>query len=200
MTISFGSKIIELILTNDQLLVILAKKTYVFMLDTLNCIDQISTCYNPKGLGAIPCADKPKNKLVVSPWKNAGGLKVHYYLMSRIVETKIEAHQANICALAVNPLGTLIASASERGTIIRIFSAEGNHCLQELRRGTSQATIKELVFHPTLNLLACSSNRTSIHLFEIKESVEKCVKSQEYGFCQNISNDNISTFDNKKSR
>ena len=59
--------------------------------------------------------------------------------------------------------------------------------------------ITELVFHPTLYLIACTSNKSSIHLFEIKKSVQKCIDNKEYGFSQG---DNIETTeaDNKKSK
>jgi hypothetical protein len=40
-----------------------------------------------------------------------------------------------------------------------------------LRRGSGKAFITSIVFHPTMNLIACTSNRTSIHLFEIKKPI-----------------------------
>lgn len=54
--------------------------------------------------------------------------------------------------------------------------------LQELRRGSGKALITSIIFHPTLNMIACTSNKTSVHLFEIKKSVEKCVKAKQVGF------------------
>ena len=85
-------------------------------------------------------------------------------------------------ALAVNAEGTLIATASTKGTIIRIFSSEEGVLLQELRRGSGKAFITSVTFHPSLNLIACTSNRSSIHLFEIKKSIEKCIETKQYGF------------------
>lgn len=83
---------------------------------------------------------------------------------------EINAHEADVGALAVNSEGTLVGSASTKGTIIRIFSAEDGKCLQELRRGAGKAFITSIVFHPSLHLIACTSNKSSIHLFEIKKS------------------------------
>lgn len=81
-------------------------------------------------------------------------LKVHIYVMDKSIENIVTAHEKEIGALAVNPEGTLIASASKKGTMIRIISVEGGDQLQELRRGSGKAMINCLVFHPTLNLLA----------------------------------------------
>lgn len=82
----------------------------------------------------------------------------------------------------MNSEGTLIATASMRGTIIRIFSAEEGVLLQELRRGSGKAFITSINFHPTMNMIACTSNRSSIHLFEIKKSVEKAIETKHVGF------------------
>lgn len=51
------------------------------------------------------------------------------YLIFLIVTDKashveVNAHESEVGAVAVNAEGTLVASASVRGTIIRIFSAE----------------------------------------------------------------------------
>jgi WD40 repeat protein len=103
-------------------------------------------------------------------------------VVDKSIEGKIQAHESDVGALAVNAEGTLIASASTKGTIIRIFSAEEGHLLQELRRGSGKALITSIIFHPTLNMIACTSNKTSVHLFEIKKSIEKCVESKQVGF------------------
>lgn len=101
--------------------------------------------------------------------------------------------------MAVNSEGTLIATASIRGTIIRIFSVEEGELLQELRRGSSKAFITSITFHPTLNMLACTSNKSSIHLFEIKKSIEKCIETKHVGFSNGDSHKNPDG-ENKKSK
>lgn len=95
------------------------------------------------------------------------------YMKARVCKNIVTAHESEIGALTVNADGTLMASASTKGTVIRILSVEGGEQLQELRRGSGKADINMLIFHPHLNLLACCSNRRSIHVFEIKKSVEK---------------------------
>ena len=63
-----------------------------------------------------------------------------------------------------------------------MFSSDGGETLQTLRRGSGTAEITSIAFHPTLNLIACTSNRPSIHIFEIKKSIEKCIETKQYGF------------------
>lgn len=103
-------------------------------------------------------------------------------MVDKSIESVITAHETDVGALAMNAEGTLIASASIKGTIIRIFSAEEGQLLQELRRGSGKALITSIIFHPTMNMIACTSNRSSVHLFEIKKSVEKCIETKHVGF------------------
>ena len=109
-------------------------------------------------------------------------LFIYKLVVDKSIESVIQGHESEVGALAVNPEGTLIATASVRGTIIRVFSAEEGVLLQELRRGSGKAFITSITFHPTINMLACTSDRTSIHLFEIKKSVEKCIETKHVGF------------------
>ena len=50
-----------------------------------------------------------------------------------------------------------------------------------------------------MNLIACTSNRASIHLFGIKKSIEKCIENKQYGFNQQNDNSQIEG-ENKKSK
>jgi len=53
----------------------------------------------------------------------------------------INAHQGNISCLAINRLGTLIASASSKGTLIRVWDTCHKTMVAELRRGSDTATL-----------------------------------------------------------
>ena len=61
----------------------------------------------------------------------------------------IPAHDTEIAVIAINPEGTLIATASMRGHIIKIFTSDGGDVVQELKRGNSKAVITSIVFHPS---------------------------------------------------
>lgn len=102
--------------------------------------------------------------------------------MDKSIDLLIPAHDTEIGAIAVNPEGTLLASASSRGHIIKLFSTDGGDVVQELKRGNSKAEIQSIVFHPTLYLLACTSSKSSIHIFEFKKAVDKCIETRQFGF------------------
>ncbi|KAG2455787.1 RAB7 protein, partial [Polypterus senegalus] len=53
----------------------------------------------------------------------------------------INAHQSEIACVALNQQGTVVASASKKGTLIRLFDTQTKEKLVELRRGTDPATL-----------------------------------------------------------
>lgn len=59
----------------------------------------------------------------------------------------ITAHQGEIACLAINPQGTLVATASEKGTLIRVWDTLKRTQLVELRRGSDPATLYWLDHH-----------------------------------------------------
>ena len=71
----------------------------------------------------------------------------------------IPAHDSPLAAIAFNPTGTKLATASERGTVIRIFSVQDGARLMEFRRGVKRcAHVYSLAFSQESDYLALSSN------------------------------------------
>lgn len=73
-------------------------------------------------------------------------------------------HENPITILALDFSGTYGASASEQGTIIRVFDTTSLQVLHELRRGTNPAQISSIAFSPDHGYLLTTSNRYTIHL------------------------------------
>nr|CAD1841833.1 unnamed protein product [Ananas comosus var. bracteatus] len=64
--------------------------------------------------------------------------------------------------------GLLLATASTKGTLIRIFNAMDGTRLQEVRRGLDAADIYSIVLSPNVQWLAVSSDRGTIHVFNLR--------------------------------
>jgi len=129
----------------------------------LRLIDAIETCINPKGLVALN--PDPENAVLATPDEQKGYVRVNVYEKNKSM--KIPAHQTALSAMCLNYQGTLLATASEKGTLIRIFSIETGYALQELRRGAEKADIYSICFDMQSQWLACSSDRSTIHIFHV---------------------------------
>ena len=85
----------------------------------------------------------------------------------------IPAHQAALSCLAMNKEGTLLATASEKGTIIRIFELPSARKLYQFRRGSMAAKIHCMSFNATSTLLCVSSATETVHIFKLSPSEDR---------------------------
>lgn len=82
----------------------------------------------------------------------------------------IPAHSSPLRAMQFSLDGSLLASASETGTLIRVYSTSNCARLAELRRGIDPATIFSLAFSPSGTMLACTSDKSTLHIFDVPHS------------------------------
>ena len=145
---------------------VLETRTYVYNFTDLRLIDSIDTCNNPKGIVALS-AD-PASSVLAAPDKIRGQVKVTIYEKNNTFI--IQAHQSSLSCMALNFSGTLLATASDKGTLIRVFSTEDGTPLQEVRRGSDKAEIYSICFDKMANWIACSSDKGTIHIFNVSKN------------------------------
>lgn len=107
--------------------------------------------------------------MLVCPGAQKGQVRVEHYGARK---TKfINAHTSRVACFALSQDGRLIATASTKGTLVRIFNAAEGNLLQEVRRGADRAEIYSLAFSNNLQYLAVSSDKGTIHVFNLKINV-----------------------------
>ncbi|MBE7181296.1 MAG: hypothetical protein INR71_08820 [Terriglobus roseus] len=79
----------------------------------------------------------------------------------------IPAHDGGLRQLCMSTDEQFIATASEKGTIIRVFSTLTNAKVAEFRRGIDAAIIFGLDFSPSSARLAATSDKGTLHIFEL---------------------------------
>ncbi|KAK4183701.1 SVP1-like protein 2 [Podospora australis] len=122
-------------------------------------VSAYETANNPLGLCCLSA------RRIAFPGRTAGHIQVVEITTGNV--SIIPAHSSAIRALGVSPDGELLATASETGTLIRIFSMNNCARLGELRRGIDPATIFSLAFSPSGTLLACTSDKSTLHIFDV---------------------------------
>lgn len=172
--LSFRSAVRSVRLRRDLVVAVLNNKVYVYGFRSLALLDSIETTNNPKGLCCLSTgSDRP---VLVCPGMQQGRALVIYYPrafgeaqapVARERTTIVAAHESPIAAMALDFAGNLLATASDKGTIVRVYDTAGGTRRQELRRGADRAEIHSLAFSPSGEFLAVSSDKGTIHIFAV---------------------------------
>jgi len=170
--ICHGSPVKNVKLGKNRIAVCLEDAVYVYDLEHLECIHKIETVHNPLGIFDMVTAEK---SVVAALGRAKGEVQL---ISAGTTQHTCACHRGRIAALALSPNGRYLATASKRGTIIRVFSTENGSKVEELRRGTHPATIQSLAFSfdmPTW--LACTSDKRTLHIFHLStDNQEKEVR------------------------
>jgi len=142
----------------------LENKVYVYNFADLSLLHQIETCNNPRGLGAL---SPSSNTVLAVPGTKVG--TVHIELYDLKATQTIQAHNNALTQICLNLEGTRVATASEKGTLIRIFDTKTGVQLKELRRGADKAEIYSIAFSPDSQWLAVSSDKGTTHIYGLAD-------------------------------
>mmetsp|Transcript_27684 Transcript_27684/g.40876 ORF Transcript_27684/g.40876 Transcript_27684/m.40876 type:complete len:504 (+) Transcript_27684:139-1650(+) len=163
--LSFRQRVLAVKLRRDRIAVALTTRVYMYNFSDLKLLDQIHTISNPLGLLALS-PDPAAGTVLACPSITRGHVRLELYSSRKTV--LVEAHETSLASLALSMDGTVLATASERGTVLRIFDTRlGGAPLHELRRGVERARISCLSFSMDKMWLAASSDRGTCHVFQL---------------------------------
>lgn len=162
--LSFRSEVRAVRLRKDRIVVVLEHKIYVYNFGDLKLLHQIETIANPRGL----CCISPESSSIVLACLglHRGQVRVEHYTLKK---TKfISAHESHVACFALTMDGSLLASASYKGTLIRVFNSLDGSRLREVRRGADRAEIYSICFSQNTQWLAVSSDKGTVHVFSLR--------------------------------
>jgi autophagy-related protein 18 len=184
----FPSSILAVKMNRKTLVIVLETEIYIYDISNMRLQHVIETPPNPEAIVALsPSADNsylayPSPVPVPAPVSAssqtppaqastaaaaASGDVLLFSTKSLTVSQIIRAHKAPISALALNSAGTLLATASDKGTVIRVWGVPSAEKLYQFRRGTREARIYSLNFNVVSTLLAVSSAHDTVHIFKL---------------------------------
>ena len=97
---------------------------------------------------------------------NTGDILVFDALNLQVLNI-VQAHKAPVAHVAVNSDGTMMATASEKGTVVRVHSLPDAQKLYQFRRGSYPARVYSITFNLVSSLLCVSSDQETIHIFKL---------------------------------
>jgi autophagy-related protein 18 len=116
---------------------------------------------------AVPSPSGPSTSGSTSTNQPQSGDVLVFSTATKTVANVIQAHKAPISFLAINSTGTMLATASDKGTIIRVWSLPNAEKLYQLRRGSRETRIHSITFNVMSTLLAVSSAHDTVHIFQL---------------------------------
>lgn len=164
--LKFKSEVKAIKMNKETIVVVLEDRIYVYEFLSLKISDAIETWTNPDGLCCL--SSMKDTNVLVCPDKEQGTIRI---INNGNPET-VTAHEGSIAALSLSPDATKCATASDKGTLVRIFDTSTATKLQEVRRGADPAKIYSIAFSSN-DLLAVSSDKGTVHVFGLKPSEEK---------------------------
>uniref|UniRef100_A0A3P8S7V1 WD repeat domain, phosphoinositide interacting 1 n=2 Tax=Percomorphaceae TaxID=1489872 RepID=A0A3P8S7V1_AMPPE len=165
---SYPENILAVKLNRQRLVVCLEESIYIHNIKDMKLLKTLlNTPSNPSGLCALSITHS--NSYLAYPGSFSTGEVVVYDTISLNTVTVIPAHDSPLAALTFNASATRLASASERGTVIRVFSVPEGLRLFEFRRGMKRyVSISSLCFSPDGLYLVSSSNTETVHIFKLE--------------------------------
>ncbi|KAK3068478.1 autophagy protein [Teratosphaeriaceae sp. CCFEE 6253] len=184
--LTFHGMVVAVKMNRKRLVVMLEEIVFMYDISNMSLLHQQTTPLNPAGICALspnsehnylalPHFQKAAPNLQTQPThvpksvaKEPTSGDVLLYDLNKMEEvTVIQAHQAPLSCLALNKDGTLMATSSEKGTVIRIFSLPAGKKLYQFRRGSMPAKIYCMTFNAASTLLCVSSATETVHVFKL---------------------------------
>ncbi len=181
MTLEFRSQVNSVRLSLKQIVVALHNSIHIYTFDfPPEKVSVFETADNPLGLCCLG-----KN-IVAFPGRTPGQVQMVEIGTGNV--SIIPAHSSPLRAMDLSLDGEILATASEtvrlkfsllvgnqininQGTLVRIFSTSNCARIGELRRGVDHAIIFSLAISPNGSLLAVSSDKSTLHVFDLPRPV-----------------------------
>ncbi|KAH6906012.1 WD40 repeat-like protein [Coprinopsis sp. MPI-PUGE-AT-0042] len=182
----FPSSILAVKMNRKTLVIVLETEIYIYDISNMRLLHVIETTSNPDAICALsPSADNsylaypsPVPSSSANPTAAGGpspptpsgsqsGDVLLFSTRSLTVSNVIQAHKSPLSFLALNSTGTLLATSSDKGTVIRVWSVPGAEKLYQFRRGTREAKICSINFNLVSSLVCVSSMSGTVHIFKL---------------------------------
>jgi autophagy-related protein 18 len=160
----FNSKILGIKLNKKRMLVLEKNLLHIYNFSDMKIIHSMEVNNISISNIAISYCSESDNILCYSHFADQGLIKI-YDLFSLYLKYTIRAHKSKVGRLSINHKGDMVASCSEKGTIIRIFSIITGDKIYTYKRGISSTIIYSMCFNKLNNQLLVTSENGTAHLF-----------------------------------
>lgn len=172
---NYPSDILAVRLNRSRMIISLSDAIYMHNIRDMKMLHSIQhLAANPAGLCALSL-----NSHLAYPVGDAVGVVQIFDCATLTARMRIKAHESPLAALCFSASGVLVATASEKGTVIRVFCVKNGQRVHEFRRGVKRyVRIASLNFSGCANYLCVSSNTETVHVFRIDQLAVEAAERQ----------------------
>ncbi|XP_022171308.1 WD repeat domain phosphoinositide-interacting protein 4-like [Myzus persicae] len=191
-TIEYKSVVKSVRTSRNKIIVVTLNEIFVYtfpvILNNIRKLLTLGTCPNPMGLCEVTPLETSTQQIIAYPGSYIGTidildiscLKRRGHVNSGRIDTIYGAYIGEISGLAINKLGTLIASAASEEMYIKIWDTCRKIKVAEVRRADI-ATIYCINFSPNSEFICCSGVEGTIEIFAvIKFDINTHVSPEPY--------------------
>ncbi|XP_052896848.1 WD repeat domain phosphoinositide-interacting protein 2-like isoform X3 [Anopheles moucheti] len=193
----YPSEILSVKLNRSRLVVCLVDSIYIHNIRDMRLLHSIKNMApNPSGL----CTLSLLSHLAYPVSTECGELQI-FDAANQLRRLKLKAHDSPLSALNFSYNGVLLATASEKGTVIRVFCVKNGQKVHEFRRGVKRhVSIGSLNFSTCANFVVASSNTETVHIFRIDpKAIEQAERRQSIAVDAAASNTSSSSDDDESN-
>lgn len=159
-TLEFRTIVRRVRLSRNRIVVVLQNAVHVYAFSSPPEKISISeTADNPLGLCCL------SSNLLAFPGRTSGQVQLVEIDTGNV--RIVPAHTSPLKAIEISPDGEVMATASETGTLIRLFGTGTGARIAELRRGVDHASIYSIAIAPSSQMLAVTSDKSTLHIFDM---------------------------------
>jgi WD40 repeat protein len=162
-------------IAKDRMIVVCDREIMVLNYHGNKIVGRKITYCNSKGLCSISYTDEHPDNITIATLGLKKG-EISIWNPRNDDYKQIEAHNGNITVIKLSPDGSLVATASENGTLIHVYDTKTCQEVHTLRRGSNvlaNVGIHDICIRNDNKYLACSSTNGTIHIFDLCPDKEK---------------------------
>jgi WD40 repeat protein len=147
-------------------------KIFVYQLFPLEKLYEFDMFWNEHSIFGLSQLDG-KHRVLAYPARQKGQVQVAEInsVWSKNPEipftSRIVGHSTTLSAITVSNDGMYVATASQNGTLIRVWHSQTGAIKHELRRGADAADIYSLAFDDLNSLLCAISDKNTLHMYHL---------------------------------
>jgi WD40 repeat protein len=165
-TFEFSVPVCNLVCNSQMFAFAFQSEVYVYLAESISLAGQYNCVRNPLAPAAL--ADRDGEQLLAFTGRRVGYLKIVSLDHADRKALAVNVAEHSLAIICFSRDGTKVATASERGTLVRVYNTFNGDPVARFRRGSFPANIASIAFGETADVLAVLSDHGTVHLFEVE--------------------------------